>query len=107
MDYSWLTEKILIGLVILGIVVFAMLRLGGGIAAVAGLGHFPMSPIPARLRLSLVKMLSAVNVFEISDIQEDETEPRRRGGHCFYGTMLHSVQNSRTEFLRTTTVCFQ
>jgi hypothetical protein len=50
MDHSWLTEKILIGLVILGVVVFAMLRLGGGIAAVAGLGHFPMSLIPARLR---------------------------------------------------------
>jgi hypothetical protein len=50
MDYSWLTKKILIGLVILGAVVFAMLRLGGGIAAVAGLGHFPMSLIPARIR---------------------------------------------------------
>jgi hypothetical protein len=50
MDYSWLTEKILIGLVILAVVVFAILRIGGGIAAVAGLGHFPMSLIPARLR---------------------------------------------------------
>jgi hypothetical protein len=50
MNYSWLVDKILIGLVILGVVVFTILRLGGGIAAVAGLGHFPMSLIPARLR---------------------------------------------------------
>jgi len=50
MHYSWFIEKILFGLLILGVVVYTILRIGGGIAAVAGLGHFPMSLIPARLR---------------------------------------------------------
>jgi len=50
MEHSWLIEKVLPGLVGLGVVVIAALRLGGGLAAVAGLGQFPMSMIPARLR---------------------------------------------------------
>jgi len=50
MEHSWLIEKVLPGLAILGLVVIAALRLGGGLAAVAGLGQFPMSMIPARLR---------------------------------------------------------
>jgi len=50
MEYSWLIEKVLPGLAILGVVVIAALRLGGGLAAVAGLGHFPMAMIPTRLR---------------------------------------------------------
>jgi hypothetical protein len=50
MEHSWLIEKILTGLVIAAVVVFAVLRLGGGLAAVAGLGQFPMSMIPVRLR---------------------------------------------------------
>ena len=50
MHYSWFIEKILFGLLILGVVVYTILRIGGGIAAVAGLGHFPMSMIPTRLR---------------------------------------------------------
>lgn len=50
MDYSWLIRKILFGLFILGVVVFGLIRLGSGTAAVAGLGHFPMSMVPARLR---------------------------------------------------------
>ena len=49
MDYSW-TDKILFGLIILGLVIFTIIRAGAGIAAVAGLGHFPMSMIPPRLR---------------------------------------------------------
>jgi len=49
MDHSWI-EKILAGLLVLGVVVLAILRVGAGTAAVAGLGHFPMSMIPARLR---------------------------------------------------------
>jgi len=49
MDYS-LTEKIITGLIVLGVVLFAVLRVGAGTTAVAGLGHFPMSMIPARLR---------------------------------------------------------
>ncbi len=50
MEHSWLIEKVLTGLVILAVVIFAALRLGGGLAAVAGLGQFPMAMIPARLR---------------------------------------------------------
>ena len=50
MNYSWLGEKFLPGLVIVGVVIFAILRFGGGLAAAAGLGRFPMSMIPARLR---------------------------------------------------------
>ncbi len=50
MEHSWLIEKILTGLVVFAAVVFAVLRLGGGLAAVAGLGQFPMSMIPVRLR---------------------------------------------------------
>jgi hypothetical protein len=50
MDYAWLVEKILTGLFILGIVILGIIRLGFGTAAVAGLGHVPMSLVPARLR---------------------------------------------------------
>ena len=50
MDYSWLGEKILPGLIIVGVVIIAILRFAGGLAAAAGLGRFPMSMIPARLR---------------------------------------------------------
>ena len=49
MDHSWI-EKIVAGLIVLGIVIFGFLRLGAGTAAVAGLGYVPMSKIPARLR---------------------------------------------------------
>ena len=49
MDHSWI-EKILAGLIVLAGVVLAILRVGAGTAAVAGLGHFPMSRIPVRLR---------------------------------------------------------
>ena len=49
MDHSWI-EKILAGVIVLGAVIFAILRLGAGAAAVAGLGHFPVSMIPARVR---------------------------------------------------------
>jgi hypothetical protein len=49
MDHSWI-EKTVTGLIILGAVIFAILRVGAGTAAVAGLGHFPMSMIPTRLR---------------------------------------------------------
>ena len=49
MDHSWV-EKVIIGLVILGAVIFGILRIGMGLAMVAGLGHFPMSVIPPRLR---------------------------------------------------------
>ena len=49
MDHSFL-EKIVTGLIIGGVVIFAILRVGAGTAAVAGLGHFPMSMIPTRLR---------------------------------------------------------
>jgi hypothetical protein len=50
MDHEWLIRKILTGLIISGAVVFAMIRLGAGTAAVAGLGNLPMSMLPARLR---------------------------------------------------------
>jgi len=50
MDYAWLIKKILTGLFILGVVIFGIIRLGFGTAAVAGLGHVPMLMVPARLR---------------------------------------------------------
>ena len=50
MDYSWLIKWILTGLFILGVVIFGIIRLGFGTAAAAGLGHLPMSVVPARLR---------------------------------------------------------
>lgn len=49
MDHSWV-EKIVTGLIILGVVILAILRAGAGTAAVPGLGRFPMSMIPTRLR---------------------------------------------------------
>jgi len=49
MDHSAI-EKIVTGLVVTGIVIFAIIRVGAGTAAVAGLGHVPMSMIPPRLR---------------------------------------------------------
>lgn len=49
MDHSWI-GKILTGLFILGVVIFGIIRLGFGTAAVAGLGHLPMSMVPPRLR---------------------------------------------------------
>ena len=49
MDHSWI-EKILTGLIILVLAIFGMLRLGAGMAGAAGLGHFPMTMLPARLR---------------------------------------------------------
>ena len=50
MDHAWLIRKILSGLVILGAVIFGIVRLGAGTAAVAGVGSLPMSMVPARLR---------------------------------------------------------
>ena len=50
MDYSWLIKEIFTGLFILAVVIFGIIRLGFGTAAVAGLGHMPMSMVPARLR---------------------------------------------------------
>ena len=50
MEHSWLIEKVLTGLVVLALVIVAALRLGGGLAAGAGIGQFPMSMIPTRLR---------------------------------------------------------
>jgi hypothetical protein len=49
MDHSWI-EKIVAGLIVLGIVIFGILRFGAGMAGAVGLGHFPMSMIPQRLR---------------------------------------------------------
>jgi hypothetical protein len=43
-------NKVIAGLVILGAVSFALLRAGGGLAAVTGLGYLPASVLPARLR---------------------------------------------------------
>jgi hypothetical protein len=43
-------SKLIAGLVILGAVSFALLRAGGGLSAVAGLGYIPASVFPARLR---------------------------------------------------------
>jgi hypothetical protein len=53
MDHSSV-EKILTGLIALGVVIFAIVRLGAGTAGAAALGHFPMSMIPARLRRFLL-----------------------------------------------------
>ena len=52
MDQAWI-ERILTGLITLGVVIFAIVRAGALTAAVAALGHFPMSMIPARLRRCL------------------------------------------------------
>ena len=51
-------------------------------------------------RLSLSEMPSGGNVFEISDIQEDESEALVHAVENV--TMLHSLGNSSMEFLRTT-----
>jgi len=53
MDHA-LVEKIVTGLIVVGAVIFAILRFGAGMAAVAGLGHFPSSMIPNRLRRFLL-----------------------------------------------------
>jgi hypothetical protein len=49
MDHAWI-EKITVGLIVLGVVILAILRVGAGTAAVGALGYFPMSMIPARMR---------------------------------------------------------
>ena len=49
MDHSWI-EKIVAGLIVLGIVIFGLLRFSTGMAGAAALGYIPMSKIPARLR---------------------------------------------------------
>ena len=49
MDQTWI-ERILTGLIILGVVIFAIVRVGALTAAVAALGYLPMSMIPPRLR---------------------------------------------------------
>jgi hypothetical protein len=49
MEHSWI-EIIVTGLILLVLVIFAIVRLGAGTAAAAGLGYFPMSILPARLR---------------------------------------------------------
>jgi hypothetical protein len=49
--------------------------------------------------LSLSKMLSGPNTFEINDIQEDETESGSQNA-----TMLHWIELRSMEFLRTTTL---
>jgi len=48
-------------------------------------------------------MPSGGNVFEISDIQEDESEALVHAVENV--TMLHSLENSSMEFLRTTGIC--
>jgi hypothetical protein len=40
---------------------------------------------------SLAKMLSSANAFEISDIEEEETEARKPGDQNV--TLLHCVEN--------------
>jgi hypothetical protein len=46
-----MTHKITVGFVVLvATVIYGVLRLGGGTAAAAAMGYFPMSMIPARLR---------------------------------------------------------
>jgi len=50
MNYTSLDENILLGLIIVGVVIIAILRFAGGLAAAAGSGRFQMSMIPARLR---------------------------------------------------------
>jgi hypothetical protein len=52
MDHS-LVEKIVTGLIVTAVVIFTIIRAGAGTAAVAGLGHVPMSMIPTRLRCFL------------------------------------------------------
>ena len=47
---GWFMNYLVTSLVILAGLVFTVLRLGGGIAAVSGLGYVPASVIPARLR---------------------------------------------------------
>ena len=47
---GWFMNYILAGLVIFAALVFTVLRLGGGIAAVSGLGYVPASVLPAPLR---------------------------------------------------------
>ena len=49
MDHSSI-EKIVTGLIVTAVVIFTIIRVGAGTAAVAGLGHVPMSMIPTRLR---------------------------------------------------------
>jgi hypothetical protein len=49
MNHS-LIEKIVTVLIVSGAVIFAIIRVGAGTAAVAGLGHVPMSMIPTHLR---------------------------------------------------------
>jgi hypothetical protein len=49
MDHS-LVEKIVTGLIVTAVVIFTIIRVGAGTAAVAGLGHVPVSMIPSRLR---------------------------------------------------------
>jgi len=43
-------NKLLIGFIVLGAVIFTILRAGAGLAAAAGLGRIPVAMIPARLR---------------------------------------------------------
>ena len=50
----------------------------------------------AMIALSLAKMLSGANAFEISDIEEEETEARKPGDQNV--TMLHCAENHRMEF---------
>jgi hypothetical protein len=49
MDHTSI-EKIVTALIVSGVVIIAIIRVGAGTAAVAGLGHVPMSMIPTRLR---------------------------------------------------------
>jgi hypothetical protein len=49
MNHS-LVEKIVTGLIVTAVVIFTIIRVSAGTAAVAGLGHIPMSMIPTRLR---------------------------------------------------------
>ncbi len=49
MNHS-LIDKIVTGLVVSGVVIVAIIRVGAGASAVAGLGNVPMSMIPTRLR---------------------------------------------------------
>jgi len=57
--------------------------------------------VGSRVALSIPKILSGANAFEISDIQEERTrEPViTKRPDC---TMLHFAENRCTEFLRTT-----
>jgi hypothetical protein len=49
MDHAWV-EKIVTGLIVLGVVAIAILRAGASTAVLAALGQFQVSRIPARLR---------------------------------------------------------